>query len=257
MLDYPTRAEREAQYSPSSVVGDIGPLLDRYASESAKFGRSCRLRPSSTDRIPPRQWTSSGPRSRGRPCLIHGGYWQELSKDDASCLGSGIRRTRVTYVALGYPLAPGASVDEIVESCVKAVTWLLEQGMKVIVSGSSAGAHLAAMVATRCPVAGVVLLSGVFDLRPLVDTYINLPLSLDAESAAALSPLLMDPVRIPTLIAFGEMETAAFKAQSRAMAEHWGVLAAEIANRNHFDLIFDIADPSTMLGAAARELEGA
>lgn len=59
---------------------------------------------------------------------------------------------------------------------------------KVVVGGHSAGAHLAASLLTgdavkslpglSSRVVGLYLVSGVYDLRPLVNTYVNQPLSL-------------------------------------------------------------------------------
>jgi arylformamidase len=57
---------------------------------------------------------------------------------------------------------------------------------------------------------------------------------------------------VPALVAWGEHETASFVAQSRAFAGAAGPGAdlLEAPGRNHFDLVFDLGDPSTPLGAA-------
>src|SRR5690606_31590705 len=95
---------------------------------------------------------------------------------------------------------------------------------RIIVSGSSAGAHLAAMTMlppdAPCPayLRGAVLLSGVYDLEPLVPTYVNEPLQLDAASARQCSPMHALPAHAgglpPVLVAYGDNETSEFKRQS-------------------------------------------
>jgi hypothetical protein len=55
----------------------------------------------------------------------------------------------------------------------------------------------------------VVLLSGVYDLRPLVETFINKPLGLDVQSATAVSPLLSTVhARVPTVVCWGNKKQA-------------------------------------------------
>jgi arylformamidase len=154
-----------------------------------------------------------------------------------------------------------------VDQCVRAVARLRDMvssgaipASSLVLSGSSAGAHLAAMVLARSDAAdAAVLLSGVFDLRPVVHTYVNDALGLDDAEAARLSPLLLQPVRhVPIVVAVGGVETGEFKRQSRAFADAWSAWGAtevvEVAHRNHFDLPEDLGDPATELGALAEKL---
>ena len=211
--------------------------------------------------------------------FIHGGYWQALSKDDASFPARWFNVRGDSYAAVNYTLAPHASLEAIVEQCRTAVEWLYVRGEqlgfdpeRIIVSGSSAGAHLAAMVALTDwpsrgivgkPVKGVILLSGVYDLRPLVSTYINDAVRLTAGTALELSPLHLirdRRISIPAIVAWGEHETATFKLESRTMADALARCGAdvselEIAGRNHFDLVHDLSDPSTDLGREVLQKE--
>jgi arylformamidase len=161
----------------------------------------------------------------------------------------------------------------IVDQCRRALAWLQAEAIhlgfdprRIHVAGSSAGGHLAAMMLTPRPVplAGLVLLSGVFDLEPLAGTYIDEPLRLDAQDIATLSPQRLDPgAALPVLIAWGENETGEFKRQSRDYAAHlrrsgFPVIEDEIPVVNHFDIVFDLGDPATRLGRAVRDqIEGA
>ena len=247
--DYPDATERAVQYSPSSVVEDLEPLLARYRSESRQVleGHS-PVRHAWYDIFPTDGSTLH--------CFVHGGYWQELDRQDAHFPAPGFLERGVAYAALGYPLAPSASIEEMIEILTECVSELVGTHDRLILSGSSAGAHLAAMVAHRVPVDGLVLLSGIYDLRPLVGTYVNDALEMDGARAAALSPLLMEPLEVPTVVAYGELETSAFKDQSRALARHWSVVdPLEVAGRNHFDVLHDLSDLATAVGSRVAELE--
>ena len=73
-------------------------------------------------------------------------------------------------------------------------------------------------------------ISGLFDLRPLVQTSINNALKLDEVSAKAVSPLFWKPPARGTLDAVvGGNESAEYFRQSRIIVDAWG--AAGIATR--------------------------
>ena len=211
--------------------------------------------------------------------FIHGGYWQQLSAADSrfpadACLARGWG-----FAAIDYTLAPEASLDQIVDECRRAIRVLADRAdslgidaTRLVVAGHSAGAHLTAMAAidpggdddhTRIPgtgIAGTVLVSGVFELEPLIGTSINEHIGLDREAARRNSPLGLDVVDTPTaLVAYGADETSEFKAQSDAFARHLEaagttVTMLEVAGRNHFDVILELAEPATPLGDAVDRL---
>jgi arylformamidase len=204
------------------------------------------------------------PANRASPLVvfIHGGYWQELSAKDSRFAAASFLREGIAFAAVDYTLAPAASVANIVGECRLAFRTLASAAPKlgidassIVVVGSSAGAHLAAMVAlgerSSAPRASV-LLSGVFDLAPLVHTSINGALGLQAATAKALSPwhAKLDGMG-PTLVTWGDVETHAFKTQSMDFAAalvHAGVpcTAAQTRARNHFDLPFDLCDRDSL-----------
>ncbi len=184
-------------------------------------------------------------------CFVHGGYWQQLSKLDASFPAEDFLAAGVTYVAVGYDLCPDVDLAHIVGQVRAAVGWVRAHfpDAELTVSGSSAGAHLAAMAAVTEDVDRLVLLSGVYDLRPLVDTYVNDAVGLNEDEAFALSPLLGEIPAVSAMVVWGENETEAFKAQSTAFAKALGVVPREILGRNHFDIVHDlfaIAELSTV-----------
>jgi arylformamidase len=270
----------EKEYSPSGCVPSAEPFLAEYAIRSRKAEQLLAYQKDLLWGDKPDETLDYFPAaSRDAPLLvfIHGGYWQELSKNEslfaaADCVANGI-----AFAAINYTLAPKARVEIIVDQCRRAVAWLHkhadELGFnrgRLFLSGSSAGAHLAAMMlvkgwqhtagVTDDAIAGAVLLSGIYDLEPLVGTYIAGPLHLTTADAAGLSPMRLPLGRpVPTIIAWGENETSEFKRQSRSYASRleaadFPVSAFEVAGANHFDIVLGLADRETALGRATLEL---
>jgi arylformamidase len=285
-------AEREREYSPSSCIGgDYAPFIAAYRQ------RSERARVDAT-RAGGR-WShhalSSFPSHSLELCLpaaasaaspvalllfVHGGYWQELSAADSLFAATACIEHGVGYAALDYTLAPAARLDTIVGECLQAMRWLAFEAEalgidrnRVVIAGSSAGAHLCATMALGARDAraagssvvvprAAVLVSGVFWLEPLVGTSIDAALRLDAKAARRASPGLAVLAGLPeTIVAWGAIETAAFKAQGAAFAARLreaGVPGSEfeVPGRNHFDVVLDIAEPASALGREIFDLFG-
>jgi len=277
-------AEREIAYSPSSCIGgDYAPFIQAYVERSAaalhihKTGRCLAYGALGSNTLDLFLPLDTGPAGSALPPLlvfIHGGYWQELSKSESlfatdDCIAAG-----AAFAALDYTLAPHATVAQMVVECRNALRWLHahadELGFdarRIVVAGSSAGAHLAAMCCLRgwpgdsdlpggLP-AAAVLVSGVYELTPLVGTSINEALALTPETAAHVSPIRFNLAGFPpALVCWGEIETQAFKAQGSGLAQAIGAVTPsvpqvfEVPGRNHFDVILDLARSGTVQGNA-------
>lgn len=270
----PDPETREREYSPSSVTGGTWlPFKARYAAESARAWqtvpgtRDLRYgnRPRATLDFFPAPPDVPNP---GLLVFIHGGYWQELSTAESAWLAPAWHAAGFAHAVVGYTLAPQATVPEIVAECRAASVWLhdhagalgFDRG-NVVIAGSSAGGHLAAACADRSPVPvrGIVPVSGVFDVAPLIGTSINDALGLDAATAASLDLFAPDRRFVPAVVAWGDIETAEFKRQSREFAarllhDATPCEAIEVPGRNHFDVVLDLGDPASTLFAATRRL---
>ena len=251
--------------------GPLEPYLDDYADRStaayAEVGRvetiSYGPGPANTIDLA----VPSGDRTAGTIPLhvyIHGGYWQLLSKRESFFLAPDCLARGLAFAAVDYTLAPAATLDEIVDECVAALAALRSTAPDfgidpdaVVVSGSSAGAHLTAMVTLELPPgqrpAAVIPVSGVFELEPLIGTSINDAVGLDVDRARANSPLLQDLSGFPpSVVAYGDNEPDEFKRQSRALVDKLvaagrPTVEVEVNGRNHFDVVFDIITHLTPL----------
>lgn len=268
--------EREKEYSPSSTIGgNYMPFIQSYIDRSAeafahvpciKDLRYSKAERALMDYFPaPEHANGQAP---GLLVFIHGGYWQELSKNESSFLAPAWHAAGFAHAVVGYTLAPQAGVGEILAQCKAALHYLRDQASilghdarGIVVAGSSAGGYLAAACAAdeSLGIAGFVTMSGIFDLRPLVGTSINAALGLSLQEAAALSALVQGAERVPSVVAYGQVETDAFKQQSAALAAYLrgsgqACQMLELTGRNHFDVVHELGDSQSALFAAAREL---
>jgi arylformamidase len=282
--------EREREYSPSSCIGgDYRPFLAAYSTLSRQSHADAVAAGGVWRRLSYGTKSSQGidiclPKrdvvaaKTSLLIFIHGGYWQELSAADSHFAAAGCIANGHAFAAIDYTLAPQATVAEIIQECRVAVRYVMlhadELGIDaahIVLAGSSAGAHLAAMAALPAvldnepsnpqPIQACILVSGVYDLQPLVGTSINDAIGLTLESAKNVSPALISLNNFPkhSIVCYGDNETAEFKRQSNDFAgllSHAGVNCSsfEVSNRNHFDVIFDLSNDQTPLGKHALAL---
>jgi arylformamidase len=267
-------AVREREYTPSSATGGSWrPFLARYVDESTRAWQTVPGTRGLRYGEAPRQTLDFFPAPTGSiaPGLlvyIHGGYWQELSTAESAFLAPAWHAAGFAHAVVGYTLAPAATVPAIVAECRAALAWLHARAetlgfdpAQVVIAGSSAGGHLAAACADRAlyPVRGIVPVSGVFDVAPLIGTSINDALGLDEATAATLDLFAPERRFVPAVVAWGEVDTTEFRRQSREFAARLARDGTpcgmfEVAGRNHFDVVLELGDPATALFAAARRL---
>ena len=209
--------------------------------------------------------------AKGGPLLvfIHGGYWQMRAKETFSFIAEG-PLARGMHVALpGYTLAPDITLDGICAEIRAALRWLKQHAgelgadpARIIVSGWSAGGHLAAMTLDAPGVIGGLAISGIFDLEPVRLNYLNDKLRLSAVDVQRLSPLMNLPAAsAPLLLACGAAELPELQRQSEAFAKA-RVQASlpgtftRIPLANHFSILEHVARAEGVLPQQLCELAG-
>lgn len=205
----------------------------------------------------------SGP-AAGLVVFVHGGYWRAFGREDWALLSRGAVARGWAVAVPSYTLAPEAPIAEMTRQMARAVTAAARRvSGPIVLCGHSAGGHLVARLATTdVPLAvadrlaRVLPISPLGDLRPLLETSMNRDLQLDAESAAAESPVLQTPrAGLAVEVWVGGAERPAFLDQARRLAETWGAGLEIVPGRHHFDIISGLADAdSPMIAAALRNL---
>lgn len=185
---------------------------------------------------------------------IHGGYWQELDRSHSHFAGAALQQGGWGCVVVEYPLAPESGIATMIDVCAEAIRWTKQHldPRRLVVNGSSAGAHLAACAAADANVTvdGLLLFSGVYDLEPLIATSVDTALQLTPDEARVLSPLHRTPALVPTFLSCGEHETPWFKDLNHTYADYLctydiDTQRHESLSRNHFDIVFDLCNPAS------------
>jgi arylformamidase len=143
------------------------------------------------------------------------------------------------------------SIETMIEQCARGLAEALAAldecagAGSVTLGGHSAGAQLACWVAVEggMRIDELLLVSGVYDLTPLVDTYVNTPLGLDRARARALSPLFGELAGLPpSRVMIAEHDPPAFRSQGRdfvAVLRAAGSQAefVHLSGCDHFDVL--------------------
>ena len=193
-----------------------------------------------------------------------------------------------------YTRCPAQDLAGITSQLVRLGAWLLEyakaRGLRLVMSGHSAGAHLAAMMLTSDwflhldassakVFTGVVLLSGeclwiklklklfilgVFDLAPILKTSVNIPqMGFNQDNVPTLSPLSNENIarlskrarHIKFWIVVGENDSQAFKNQAKdyfnkLLSNKFNVIMTEQKIEDHFSLVEKLKDEEYSLSKA-------
>jgi arylformamidase len=266
-----SQAARDAAYNNNLAVANSAALIERRNAASAAF----RKAHSAGLDVP----YGPAPRERfdlfaaakvGAPCLvfIHGGYWQRNTREDFAAFAEGIMAHGWSAAMVGYTLAPDAPLKAIVGEIGQALDWLGRNGAKhglaggpIVVSGWSAGGHLTAMALAHPRVTAGLAISGVFELAPIRETYLDEKLRLTDDEVEMLSPLRLPVVPKPLAIAYGTNELPALVADSRDLHARRQAAGAPgplipIAGADHFTILDELRRPDGALVGAARALLG-
>ncbi|XP_035254295.1 kynurenine formamidase-like [Anguilla anguilla] len=208
---------------------------------------------------------TTGP-SQGIPLVvyIHGGYWQFFSKEESGFIAVPLVQKGVAVAAVDYDIAPKGNMDLMVSQVRRSIVSIVQQYSHisgVYLCGHSAGAHLAAMVlctdwsqhGITPQIKGAFLVSGIYDLLPILSTYVNEPLKMTEEVALRNSPSRLVPElkrsssACHIVVAVGQHDSPEFWKQSdnffKALkSSGLKVTFEDVPNKDHFDIIEQLVD---------------
>lgn len=201
--------------------------------------------------------------SKGLFVFVHGGYWLRFDKSFWSQLSAGPLAKDYTVAMPSYTLCPDAKVSEITAEISQAIAAIAERVEgDIILCGHSAGGHLVTrqicadsrlepQILSR--IKRVISISGVHDLRPLLNIVQNETINLDADEAHRESPALLQPhLNIPVDCIVGGDELPEFIRQNDLLANIWRGMGVEtsshhLAGKHHFDVIDNLENPDGLI----------
>ncbi|MGE7990840.1 alpha/beta hydrolase [Pseudomonas sp. NPDC089554] len=242
-------------YNNVAAAGNFPAIMARFRQRSAdtyaahRWQRDVRCGPAPRERI---DWCGQGRAGAPTFLFIHGGYWQASDKSDYAFIAEGLIQAGFNVGLLEYTLAPYARMHEIVQQIGRALGYLQHQreafgiGGPVVLAGHSAGGHLAALYRSHPLVSVVMPISGLMDLAPISQCWLNEKLQLSDEEVRDFSPQRLIGEGAPMLVSVGAEELPELLRHSRVYAsacEAAGQTAQllEVPGCNHFQVLDDLA----------------
>ncbi len=196
--------------------------------------------------------------------FIHGGYWQMMARSDFAFIAQAFVPHHIHTVIIGYPLATTVSMDVLIQTVRRALTWIhhniREYGgdpTRLYLSGHSAGGHLASLMMTDryapddIQLKGVVALSGLYDLIPIQRSHVNEPIGMDEATAIRCSSVPFLPKDVPLILAVGGAESEEYHAQTLTLADRWRNLpkltTMVLPEVNHFSILSELLQVNSAL----------
>jgi arylformamidase len=268
-----TQEELDAQYDQRTVVPDPDAYIRRWSEWSALLRKE---RPPKEIRYGPAECETFDLFDGSGDVLhvhLHGGAWRALTKRDASFAVRGLAAEGAGVAVLDFGLAPATTLSAIVDQVRRALCFIHKAfpRRRLIISGHSSGAHLASCLLDREwlsgagvaeeSIAGFLLVSGPYDLRPVQLSSRNAYLTLTAADAERLTAMRRLPERLPPIRVFwGELELDEFRRQGRdflsiAQRPPADAASGEVRGANHFDLYDAFHETGSLVGRAAHALQ--
>ncbi|MGQ0551419.1 MAG: alpha/beta hydrolase, partial [Armatimonadota bacterium] len=210
-------------------------------------------------------------RRKDLPVLLffHGGVWQMGDKEQYDHIGTAFARRGILTAVVNYRLTPMVRHPGHVRDAARAVAWVMRHAGeyggrpdRVFLSGHSAGGHLVTLLlfdpqhlraenVSADALAGVIPLSGVFDLtKPMDDTpeggaavYVHPPFGTDKRTLEAASPIRhLRKTPVPLLVILAGEDYRAMQGQSQRFVDavrkkRLPATFEVIEKRGHFELV--------------------
>lgn len=257
-----TRAELDIAYNNVKAEPDFAGLIARYRQRSRALYEQFHVERDIYYGPGPRHrfdWVSCGYPAAPTFVFLHGGYWQNYTKEDFAFVSHGPLAHSFNVVLAEYTLAPQASMTQIVEEIRSLIQHLAEGdsslgfgSQPVCLCGHSAGGQLAALHRDHSAIDVTIAISGLFDLEPIALSWLNDKLQLTSTEISDYSPVGHIGRGTRTIVSVGSAELPELVRQSaeyvracRAKGEALDYLA--LAGRTHFTILEDLASPNSTI----------
>ena len=205
--------------------------------------------------------------------FIHGGAWRNFTKDDYSFVAEALVPDGIHVVVINFSKLPNKRLPDVIMQARQAVAWVWHHARefggapdRLYLCGHSSGAHMSAMVlltdwsALGLPqdtIKGATLISGSYDLRPILLSARASYIKLSAAEEDDLSPIRhVNRVPCPVLLPHAEHDTDEFQRHTRefsAALKNAGKPTdlLRLPGTNHFEIIEQLAQSTSSLYRAA------
>ena len=257
----------ELQFNPRRSVNDV----DSYVNRGRQRSEAARAR---HHHLPDLRY-GKGPLASldyfpcgapARPLVVylHGGYWRGRDKLDYSFVADGLLPAGCNVAVMNYDLCPAVTVAQIVQQVRDGLVWLDAQASSlgfargILAVGNSAGAHLIAATLARTGRAeelpeGIIrkayLISGIYDLTPVLHITVNQEIRLVPDDVPLLSPIRY-PLAESTAyeVLAGTAEPAGWVRQSQDLVAHIVDQGLAVGYHprpglNHYSIVEELATP--------------
>ena len=260
----------EKQYNPRTTVtpeqlvffSDLGGRLSEQARENFVGRYDLRFGEGPLENA---DFFYCGKPNRPLMVFFHGGYWRARDKKDYSFVVNGILPLDCSVVVMNYDLCPAVTVQQIVSQTKRGLEWVANQAAnwqvdpeQIYVSGHSAGAHIIAATLAQTGAAfelkqhkikKAYLISGVFDVEPVLQMSVNEEIRLKPEDVEVLSPLRHPfSASVGYEVIVGGAEPRDWIGESERMAAHLRTQGCKVGlhilpDLNHYTVLHEMDRP--------------
>ncbi|HUH87821.1 MAG TPA: alpha/beta hydrolase [Pusillimonas sp.] len=281
-LDYDQKT-LDKVYNQSNYAPNIKTVIARYGSNSnltrERLGKPKRLSYGDAEIEALDLYATTEPNAPIH-IFLHGGAWRAGDANGYGFLAEPFVGRGAHFVIPDFTnvLENDGSLIPMSEQIQRSIAWVYKNAesfggdsSRIYLSGHSSGGHLAGVMVTTdwkkfdLPpdvIKGAVLISGMFDLKPVRLSSRSNYVAFTDEIEHKLSPQRhLDQLNTPLILVYGDLETPEFIRQSKdfaAAVEKAGkqVELIEGAGYNHFEIAETLANPYGIAGLPALKQMG-